>query len=164
MRNVSVLRAPWPHGQGFSVGRRHRLGLMAVAAALIVGLVAPAHAANVTVLVSVAYTRAAGAQQVPGALCPVTVAQDADGVVVLNAAKAAGCISSFSTSTFPGIGVFLDCISDVCGIEDPDEVYWYWGIHLNIAPTTYGVDGYRAKDADHLLFLYELFPCAPGIC
>jgi hypothetical protein len=163
MRVFSVLRAPRPKGRGFFVGRRSRLGLAAVAAALIVGLVAPAHAANVTVLASFVYTSAAGAQQVPGAVCPVTVAENTDGTVVLNAAKAAGCISSYATTTFPE-GTFVDCISGVCGKEDPADVYWYWGIHLNVAPTPYGVDGYKAKNGDHLMFAYEVFPCAPGIC
>lgn len=164
MRKVSVLRAPRHTDEGSFVGRGfRRLGFAALSAALVIGLVAPAQAADVTVLVSAVYTRNPGAQQVPGALCPVTVAEGSDGTVVLNAAKAAGCVSSFETRTFPGFGTFVDCISDVCGVEDPDGWYWYWGIHLNLAPTSYGVDGYRAKNADHLMFLYQVFPPLPTV-
>lgn len=164
MRKVSALRAPRPADEGSFVGRAaRRLFLEALSVALIVGLVAPAHAANVTVLVSVVYTRDPGPHQASGAACAVSVAENADGLAVLSAAKSAGCIRSYTTITFPGFGTFIDCISDVCGVEDPDDFYWYWGIHLNLVPTAFGVDGYRAHNADHLMFLYQVFPPIPSV-
>lgn len=163
MRNASVMRTPRPSGEGSFVGRHvRRLGLAVLSAALIVGIVAPAHAANVTVLFSAMYTRAAGAQQVPGALCPVSVPEGSDGVAVLSAAKTAGCIASYETLSF-GFGRFVNCIGGVCGGEGPGG-YWYWGMHLQGVPTCYGVDDYRAANGDHLMFAYQTFVPIPSTC
>lgn len=167
MRKVSAMPAPRSHAEGFLVGRRRSLGLAAVTAALVAGLVAPARAANVTVLVSVVYTGSAVAEQASGALCPVTVAENANAVTVLSVAQTAGCITSYATTGAPSdpFGRLLNCISGVCGGANPANVlYWFWGIHLNLAPTPYGVDGYKAKNQDHLMFLYQPFPCPPYPC
>lgn len=97
--------------------------------------------------------------------CPLTVAENADGVAVLDAAVAAGCIGSYSTVTFGEFGRFLDCIDGVCAGGDPAGAgCWFWAMHENGLPTAYGVDGFRAADGDVLSFLLEPYGAAALGC
>ena len=81
--------------------------------------------------------------------CPVSVDAGADGIAVLEAAKTSTCITSYETTTYTGIGTFVDCIDEICG-----AAVTYWRMTDNGALTDYGVDGFQAAAGDVLGFSY----------
>lgn len=116
----------------------------------------PAHAAGVTLEVSAA-NHAAVVKS-----CPVTVSDGANGIAVLNAAKASGCISGYTTRTFPGIGRYVACIDGICQATDgvapeTDGFATYWEMRENGSFTSYGIDGFTADAGDRLTLTYTNF-------
>ncbi|MFN2614701.1 MAG: hypothetical protein ABR552_07805 [Actinomycetota bacterium] len=110
--------------------------------------VAPAHASNVTVTLSV------GAVKYGSTIsdCALSVPAGADGVVVLDAAVAKGCISSYHVQHYT-FGNFVDCIDGVCG--DPSPVFaTYWGEYWDGSAASLGVDSFRAGTQHDLGFSY----------
>lgn len=81
--------------------------------------------------------------------CWVTVAEGADGVAILDAAKTAGCIRSYKLENF-GWGDFVSCIDEVCG-----QVGTYWSMYENGAYTSYGVREFHSNAGDVLAFDYD---------
>ena len=130
----------------------------ALAAPLIPLAAAPARAATVTVdlQLSALTLNQAGAHTI----CPVQVAAGANGLAVLDAAKAAGCIVSYTTAFG---GAFVDCINEVCSqylaasVAGARTAGTYWAMYLNGGYTTFGVADYTASNGDALLFDYEHF-------
>lgn len=98
--------------------------------------------------------------------CPVTVLESADGVAVLEAAKASGCISSYELVHF-SFGAFVNCIDGVCTDPPPTYLrYWamrdygpeiYSGGPHRCDPTSYGVSDYQAFEGGQLSFTFETF-------
>lgn len=97
--------------------------------------------------------------------CPVQVPAGANGIAVLDAAKATGCISSYVLVTY-SIGSFVQCIDGVCG--DPAPTYLrYWAMRTDTLdlpggrrlcePTSYGVDSYSASAGAELSFTFESY-------
>lgn len=110
----------------------------------------PAHAAPVTV----DFGLAAGAYAPTGAACQVSVPSGANGVVVLDAAVAKGCILSYDTTTFAGFGTFVRCVDEVCGEEASGFFLTYWKLYVNGRPATAGVDAFRATAGSSLVLSY----------
>lgn len=90
--------------------------------------------------------------------CPVTVTHGADGIAVLEAAKTRGCIASYSTTSYPGVGTFVTCIDQVCGDGPSNQYLRYWAMRENCAYTSYGVDAFRSDAGDELSFTFEAWP------
>lgn len=138
---------------------------LATAATLVTGGL-PASAANSSITLAVVgtgpVTHGTGQAAVK---CDLAVPTGADGLAVLESAKASGCIQSYEVVEYPGFGFFLNCIDTVCGGADPLPVAcWYWALHLNGAPTEYGLDGYRAASGDVVTFLYAPYGPARVFC
>jgi hypothetical protein len=85
--------------------------------------------------------------------CTVSVPLGANGTVVLDAAIAAKCISSYHLQHY-SFGDFVDCIDGVCG-QDAIVEGTFWAMFLNGACTSYGVTDYSAADGDVLSFEYS---------
>ena len=130
-----------------------------VAAAAVVALATPAHAADV----SVQFGLSAGTYAPTGVACTLSVPAGADGIAVLDAAVANLCIVSYHTVTFPGFGTFVDCINEVCGNAGTGSVGTYWNMYENGGSTAYGVDGFVANSGDELVFAYQVF-CFATVC
>lgn len=113
-----------------------------------------AHQVTVTLAVST------HAYPVKDLSCPVSVAHGSNGIALLDAAKSAGCISSYSTITYPGFGTFISCINQRCGDEAENLYLRYWAMRENCAYTSYGVDGFRADPGDELSFTFEPWPAS----
>lgn len=155
---ASRIATPLPYGKGFSVPRA-----ILVPAVLALALAfAPAHAANVTVT----FGLSAGVHAATGTACPVSVPAGADGISVLDAAKAKGCIVSYHKQHYSG-GDLVDCINEVCGAP-PEAMYaTYWSMYVDGKATIYGVNDFRAADGKDLAFVYTSWlPCAahPSFC
>lgn len=95
-------------------------------------------------------------------LCPVTVADGADGVAVLDAAVGTNCIQSYRLKTYT-FGRYLECIDGTCGQPEQFNIL-YWAMRENGVCTDYGVDGFVANPGDTLSFTYSAFAvvdCSP---
>jgi hypothetical protein len=148
------------------MSRRSFVRVFAAAVAAIVLVPSAASAADATVVLTVAGpgpgTHGSGK---PAAACPLTMAEGADGLAVLDAAKSSGCIGSYTTVTFAGFGTFLQCIDGVCGGRDPrGAACWYWAMTENGVMTDYGVDGFRAGNGDVLSFTLAPYGAQPAGC
>lgn len=132
---------------------------LALAAAVAAAVATPAHAANVTVSLALS----AGRHAPTGAACTLSVPAGADGVAVLDAAVAQGCLLSYDTVTYPGFGTFVTCLNEVCGHAGTGTVGTYWNMYENGASTWYGVDGFVADAGDELGFAYQAF-CFEVVC
>lgn len=130
-----------------------------LAAALAVAAATPAQAANVTVTLSLSAARYAPT----GAACTLSVPAGANGVTVLNAAVAKGCLVSYDTVTYPGFGTFVTCLDEVCGNATAGSVGTYWNMYDNGVSTGYGVDGFTAANGDDLGFAYKVY-CFAAVC
>lgn len=131
--------------------RQGVLRSVVLVAVVVAALGAPsAQAANVTVRLGVS----AGTYAPTGELCALSIPADANGVAVLDAAVAAGCITSYETTT-SSFGTYLSCLNDVCGDTTSGLYLTYWSMYENGAYTDYGVDGFRAADGDELTFAYK---------
>lgn len=155
MRKVSASTSPRPYGRGF----------LFPAAILVAALAggAPARAGNVTVTLKIGY----GAYEAALRSCTLSVPENANGITVLNRAKAALCIVDYKTDTY-SFGQFVQCIDGVCGNpwraaldEDPCLSSstclfgpMYWNMRENGTSTDYGVSEFRAAQGDELAFVY----------
>jgi len=139
-------------------------GFLLVASVALAGLFASvsAHAASVPVHLKVSIGEPATTAAVI-ADCPVTVAAGANGVAVLDAAKATGCISSYELRSFSGLGHYVSCVDGVCQTTnlgspgDADGLVSYWRYAKNGAFSDVGVDGFNAKSGDVLGLSYSNF-------
>jgi hypothetical protein len=137
-------RSPFAVRQGVF---RSIIGVALVASAF---AAAPAHAATVPVTFGIsAVTYAPTA-----ALCELSVPAGADGLVVLDAAVDAGCITSYHAQGPTQFGYFVDCINEICGETATGMYLTYWGMYENGVTTTYGVSDFRAAAGDELTFAY----------
>jgi hypothetical protein len=121
----------------------------------------PAHAAAPTLVppgdVLVLLKISAGSYVAPGEVCPVVVPAGANGGDVLDAAQRAGCITSWSHQTYPGLGRFVTCIDGLC--QNPDVGGagvdgTFWEFSVNQFQSDVGIDGYRASNLDVVGFDY----------
>ena len=138
--------------------RIRTLALSAAALAL-AGLPSTAHADH-TVTVSLAIS--AGRYAPTGAACEVVVDAGADGIAVLEAAKARLCIVSYR-ATPTAFGTFVSCIDEVCGGVLTPTTGTYWNMYENGVSTWYGVDGFSAQGGDELAFAYKPY-CFDVVC
>lgn len=138
--------------------------LVTLALASVALSVAPARASSV----AITFGLSAGTDAPTGVLCPLSVPALSDGITVLEAAKAAGCIESYKTTSF-GDGTYVKCINDVCGPPESTAgdlwmVPTYWAIYENGAYSDVGVDGLRAHAGDEFVFAYEQWAtCLVGV-
>lgn len=130
-----------------------------VALALAGAVAVPVHAADVTVTFGVS----AGRYAPTGAACALSVPAGSDGVAVLDAAVARGCLVSYDTVTYPGFGTFVTCLNEVCGNDTTAGVGTYWNMYDNAVSTPYGVDGFTADPGDELVFTYRTY-CFAAVC
>lgn len=135
-----------------------KIVLAALALAAAAATATPAQAANVTVTFGVS----AGAYAPTGAACPLSVAPGSDGLAILAAAVASGCLLSYDTVTYPGFGTFVTCLDEVCGDSTAGSVGTYWNMYDNGASAPYGVDGFSAGDGDDLTFAYQPYCFVAG--
>lgn len=92
----------------------------------------------------------------PMADCDVTVPTGANGIAVLSAAKATGCIDGYTTRNHPQFGVQVTCIEQVCQAPDEALNLTYWGIYLGDDYASTGVSGLSfPRDGRDLGFRYE---------
>lgn len=130
-----------------------RFSLLGSAALLLAGFfsLSPAQAVPP---VTVNFGISAGAYAPTGVACPVSVAAGANGLAVLDAAVAKGCIRSYKAETY-SFGAFVSCINEVCGAPPAALYLTYWEMSENGKCTEdYGVSGFRADDGDELTFAY----------
>lgn len=122
-----------------------------LASAVVLGAFAttPAHAA-----VTVTFGLSAGTYAPTGAACALSVPAGADGLAVLDAAKAKGCIASYKAVGPGQFGYYIACINEVCGDETSGMYATYWGMYENGVATGYGVSDFRAAPGDDLTFAY----------
>jgi hypothetical protein len=138
--------SPCSGSRGFSL--RVVLGAALLSALSLV----PAHAANVSVSLNVdlGYPPATANKDA----CSVSVAEGANGLAVLDAAKAKGCISAYETVVFSG----KHYVSSIDGIAQvADGLVTYWRMTVNGAYVCYGADDFVAAGGKGLEFAY-----APG--
>ncbi|MEA3077996.1 MAG: hypothetical protein QOF60_2904 [Actinomycetota bacterium] len=102
--------------------------------AVCINLVVPAHPAGATT--TTVHLDVDLAIAAPLAGCDVNVPSGSNGLAVLDQAVTDGCIASYRTRTFAGLGEKVTCINDLC--ETPDET-------LNAVTWVVYVDG-RASD------------------
>jgi hypothetical protein len=146
MRLARITRPPRPAGRGASVWARRLAAVAVLAVAMAQG---PASAAPVTVRFGISV----GAPTPLSAFCPVRVPAGADGLAVLDAARARRCILSYRAEYYPGLGHYIRCIDGICAIDRPVFLA-YWAMFENGRYTSYGVDGFRANAGDRLVFVY----------
>lgn len=108
--------------------------------------IAPAHAETVQVTLDVSALEPIA--HVEYANCKVAVAQDANGIAVLAAAKSAGCIDSYQITT-TSFGPYVSCIDDIC-----DGAATYWRMSVNGSYSAYGVADFKATASKVLGFSY----------
>ncbi len=126
-----------------------------LAAASVLLPVLPAAAGGVTVVFSAQYGSGTAVAGRPATACPVTVDEGSNGLAVLDAAAAAGCIRSYKVVVYPGLGDFVDCIDRVCtGPGATGPLCSFWAMTENGVLTDYGVDGFHADQGDVLSFTY----------
>lgn len=131
-----------------------------VAALLAAGVVigpfgGPAQAADVSITFTATGTNGSADTH---AVCELTVADDADGVDVLDTAVEHECIGSYATESHPDFGTF---VTEIDGVEDGAGALgvncFFWVYFVNGAPATTGVDGYDASDGDVVSWVLEPF-------
>ena len=137
-----------------------RLLTAAFAAVAFCGVPSTAHAVD---SVHVTFGLSAGTYAPTGAACSLTVPAGADGVTVLEAARAQLCIVSYRVTGFPGFGTFVECIDEVCGEPVTSASGTYWNMYENGTSTSYGVDGFVADEGDDLTFAYQAY-CFEVVC
>jgi hypothetical protein len=120
---------------------------------------------DVTVGFAAVYAAATPAHGSPASACTVTVPADADGIAVLDAAVASGCIGSYHAQQFPGLGHFVDAIDGVTDGEDDVGLCEFWSYSENGVPALdHGVDGFRASDGSSIEFVLEPYSAAALGC
>lgn len=140
-----------------------KLATVVLAAMAAVGIAMPARADNVTVQ----FGLSAGTYVPTGGACEVSVAKDADGVAVLDAAVANRCIVSYHKQQFGSMGYYIDCIDEVCGDSASGMYVTYWAMYEDgVAPQDHGVSGFRSAEGKELTFAFTSWaPClAPTGC
>ncbi len=147
---------PLPNGKGSFVTGRLIVAALVCSTALFVS--APAHAANVSVTLRVSPVTSASPVELTS--CAVSVPESSDGIAVLDAAKASGCIDSYKATSY-SFGTFVTCIDGLCAIAEgtdslADSLVTFWMMSVNKATTSYGVDAYHAKAGDVLEFSYAV--------
>jgi len=101
----------------------------------------------------------------PGPLyasCEVTVPAGADGLAVLDAAVASGCISSYETSEFAGFGRYVACIDAVCQVAD--GLVSFWALFYEDAFAETGIEGFEAAAGRQIELTYTTLNCWVGVC
>lgn len=109
---------------------------------------APASAADVAVGFQVSAGTAAP-PGVPLSDCAVSVPSGANGVAVLDAAEAKGCIDSYSGSNTE-FGYFLECVNGICG-----TAVTYWALYLDDTFSNVGLSSYEARAGDEVEVSYQ---------
>ena len=104
--------------------------------------------------VTVNFGLAAGTHAPTGAACPVSVPAGSNGLTVLDAAVAKGCIVSYSKVDDPSFGAFVTCINEVCGAPAEALYLTYWGLYVDGAESQVGVSSYGAENGDEMVFSY----------
>ena len=91
--------------------------------------------------------------------CVVSVPEGSDGKVMLTVATARGCIAGWAGTYSPTVGAFyldaLDGRRAFC-----DTPLWlahctYWGLSVNGAGSSTGIDGWSAAEGDEYGFTYD---------
>jgi hypothetical protein len=88
-----------------------------------------------------------------GAVCTLSVPTGANGIAVLDAAVAKGCIASYHTQ-HTSLGDFVDCIDGVCGDTATGAYLTYWALYWDGTAASAGVDDFRAGTEHDLSFSY----------
>lgn len=127
-----------------------RIALVGAAALAALLPVSSAHAAAP---VTVNFGLSAGVYSPTGVACPVSVPAGANGLAVLDAAKAKHCIVSYTAETYT-FGTFISCINEVCGAPKEALYLTYWEMSKNGHCTDYGVSDFSAANGDELTFDY----------
>lgn len=149
--------------------RGKRFASLLVASLLALALMAPAHAANVTVTLRIAVDHYYN----PTNVCTLSVPANSDGVVLLDLAVFNGCIQSYQKTYYPQFGgYFIDCINGICNSSAPPFEFWAMRENLYLAgspsqicaSTEYGVSGYRAAAGEELSFTFEGGGLHPVAC
>ena len=109
---------------------------------------APVEASTVNVKFGVS----AGYWAPTAAACTVQVPSGADGVAVLGAAVAKGCIVSYQV-TSTAYGPYLKCVNEICDVADGLVTFWAV-FDSSPFPAPYGVGGFRADEGDELTVAY----------
>jgi len=131
-----------------------KLAVLAAVALATLGIAHPARATT-TVHLTVDLGAPGGVEE---AECEVTVASNANGIDVLEAAIDDDCIDTYDTEPFSE-GEYVSCINDIC--EQPEDFpVVSWLIYLedgSFAP--FGVEELSfPTDGDTLSFAYEAWP------
>jgi hypothetical protein len=134
-------------------GRAKAIILACVTIAALAAVV-PAQASNVTVVLTVNYGPRTGIQSASAAACPVSVAEGANGLAVLDAGIGAGCIVSYATGFGGG---YVTCISGVCEgrLVASAPICSYWAVLDNGTDAfNGGVLAFHADNGDVLAFSF----------
>jgi hypothetical protein len=135
--------------------------------AVCINLVVPARPAAAATTVHLDVNLAVAA---PLASCDVGVPDGANGLAVLDAAVAAGCIDSYDSATFPGLGEKVTCIDDLCETPDATLNALTWVIYVDGRAADLGVSSLTfPAHGSRLAFSYEPWvihaPCwFAGVC
>lgn len=153
MRKSRIAIAPLPNGKGFFVPR---VAASLLTLALVFAPVAGRAATNVPVTLRSATLAYANADVV----CQVSIPAGSNGLVVLDAAVAKGCVKKYETTTF-GTGKFLQCLDDGingnrCGDPGPGYLrYWAFREDCNYVQD-HGLEGFVATANKELSLTYEI--------
>ncbi len=132
--------------------RKLALSVLVAVAAALGGVAFPARAAE-TIAVHLDVD-ALGVASLAG--CDVEVPAEADGIDgidVLDAAVASGCIDSYDKEEYAPYGYFVTCINDICG-QFAVAAGTYWALSENGAPSSTGASGLDLEDGDTIGFSY----------
>ena len=144
--------------RGLSRARRlFGLGIAGlVAVSMSTSMSTPAQASGVDVQLAVS----AGTYLPTGAACTVSVPAGSNGLTVLDAAKAKGCIDSYETRAY-SYGTFVSCLDGVCDASvlsgDPVWAGTYWGLYRNGQYSWTGIGDMSFQAGDVLGLAYEAY-------
>ena len=138
---------------------RSVLTVCTVAAVAVLGPIAPAHAGTVSVRFGVS----AATYTPTDRACTVSVPSGANGVAVLNAAKAKHCIVSYKLQSFPGLGHYVQCIDGLCAAPASALFLTYWAMYVNGVCSSYGIDHFSASPGKRLTFAYTTWVTYPRV-
>lgn len=119
---------------------------ISAAAFAVAAMALPAQAASVSVTLDLSALEPVAS--VDYAACIVSVPEGANGIAVLGAAKASGCIKSYEVKD-TGFGPYVACIDGIC-----DGAATYWRMTVNGGYTLYGVQEFSASAGKVLGFSY----------
>lgn len=98
--------------------------------------------------------------------CQLTLPAGADGVAVLDAAVAAGCIDGYTLTPF-GNDVFLECVDgagpkpEICTVCPPPFLACaYWALYYDGFYASEGLRGFHAGEERELGLSFEAFPAS----